>query len=135
MAFYRSVVFVLVSSLTAPAFAQDAQPINPVDTNRLRALARAGGDNSAVSSSISVTMPVGATGDVTAAREAGLKAFYEIAARSCDLVIETIAETCELTRVNSTVNSRDRPGQVPEVTVSGQINMSVKFKGQVSKTP
>lgn len=135
MALYRSILLLIVGGLQCgSALAQDAQPINPVDTNRIRALGREA-DGSTVSSSIAITMPVGASADVMAVREAGLKAFYDIAARSCDLVIQTIADACELTRVNSNVGSRDRPGQVQEISISGQITMSVKFKSLVGKTP
>ena len=53
------------------------------------------------------------------------------------MVVETVANTCEIVGMSTNLNARDRNvggygGS--QLTVSGQITMKVKFKANLSKT-
>ncbi|MER8555468.1 hypothetical protein NKH69_00675 [Mesorhizobium sp. M0976] len=66
-------------------------------------------------------------------QEAALRSFYKLVAGSCAMVIETIADTCEITNVTTNVNSKDSGVNGPQIGVTGQIAMKVKFKASVGK--
>ena len=110
-----------------PALAQD-QFVRPL---------RPGEDGSArIQSSISMTLPVKDDEDAGAQQQVALRSFYKAAAGSCAMVIETVADTCEITGMTTNVNGRDRSGGYggSQITVTGQISMKVKFKASLSKT-
>jgi len=88
-----------------------------------------------------MTLPVKDDEDAGAQQQVALRSFYrsfyKAAAGSCAMVIETVADTCEITGMTTNVNGRDRNlggygGS--QVTVTGQITMKVKFKASLSKT-
>jgi hypothetical protein len=127
--YFRSLISIAFLAGTAlPALAQD-QFVRPL---------RPGEDGSArIQSSISMTLPVKDDEDAGAQQQIALRSFYKAAAGSCAMVIETVADTCEITGMTTNVNGRDRNlggygGS--QVTVTGQITMKVKFKASLSKT-
>jgi hypothetical protein len=84
-----------------------------------------------------MTFPVKDDDDAAAQQQVALRSFYKVAAGSCALVIETVADTCEIAGMSTNLNARDRNiggfgGS--QLTVSGQITMKVKFKASLSKT-
>ena len=111
-----------------PALAQE-QYVRPL---------RPGEDGSArIQSSISMTLPVKDDEDAGAQQQVALRAFYKTAAGSCAMVLETVADTCEITGMNTNVNARDRNAGGyggSQITVTGQITMKVKFKANLGKT-
>ncbi|MER8465231.1 hypothetical protein [Mesorhizobium sp. M1396] len=89
-----------------------------------------------VQSGITMSIPVKDGEDIAAQQEAGLRSFYKLAAGSCAMVIETIADSCEVTNVTTNVNARDRSmgaAAGSQITVTGQIAMKVKFKASLGK--
>lgn len=99
---------------------------------------RPGDDGSArIQSSFSMTLPVKDDEDAGAQQQVALRSFYKVAAGSCAIVVETVADTCEITGMTTNVNARDRNvggygGS--QITVTGQITMKVKFKANLGKT-
>lgn len=125
-----TIIVALLCGTVAPAFSQVLD-----DTGRPR---RPGDDGLArVQSSITIGIPVKDDEDIAAQQQAGLRSFYKVAASSCAMVIETIADTCEVTSVTTNVNARDRNmGGIggSQITVTGQIAMKVKFKASIGKS-
>ncbi|UDL89844.1 hypothetical protein LGH82_00030 [Mesorhizobium sp. PAMC28654] len=96
-----TIIIALLCGTVAPAFSQVLD-----DTGRPR---RPGDDGLArVQSSITIGIPVKDDEDIAVQQQAGLRSFYKVAASSCAMVIETIADTCEVTSVTTNVNARDR---------------------------
>ncbi|MBZ9797976.1 hypothetical protein [Mesorhizobium sp. ES1-4] len=123
------IVIALLFGTAAPAFSQY------VDENgRFR---RAGDDGLAkVQSSLTMTLPVKDEEDVATQQQAALRSFYKVAAGSCAMVLDTVADTCEVTSVTTNVNARDRGmggAAGSQMTVTGQIAMKVKFKASIGK--
>ncbi|MET3593626.1 hypothetical protein ABID26_003028 [Mesorhizobium shonense] len=84
-----------------------------------------------------MTLPVKDDDDAGAQQQVALRFFYKVAAGSCAIVVETVADTCEITGMTTNVNARDRNvggygGS--QITVTGQITMKVKFKANLGKT-
>ena len=103
----------------------DGRPLRPGEDGLAR-----------VQSSITIGIPVKDDEDIAVQQQAGLRSFYKVAASSCAMVIETIADTCEVTSVTTNVNARDRNmGGIggSQITVTGQIAMKVKFKASIGK--
>ncbi|MBZ9698275.1 hypothetical protein [Mesorhizobium sp. CO1-1-9] len=123
------IVIALLFGTAAPAFSQY------VDENgRFR---HAGDDGLAkVQSSLTMTLPVKDEEDVATQQQAALRSFYKVAAASCAMVLDTVADTCEVTSVTTNVNARDRSmggAAGSQMTVTGQIAMKVKFKASIGK--
>lgn len=118
----------ILVSAASPALSQD-QYVRPL---------RPGEDGSArIQSSISMTFPVKDDDDAAAQQQVALRSFYKVAAGSCAMVLETVADTCEIAGMSTNLNARDRnTGGYggSQLTVSGQITMKVKFKASLGKT-
>ena len=117
----------ILAAAASPASSQD-QYVRPL---------RPGEDGSArIQSSISMTFPVKDDEDAAAQQQVALRSFYKVAAGSCAMVLETVADTCEIAGMTTNVNARDRNVGgygASQVTVTGQITMKVKFKASLSK--
>jgi len=116
----------ILVAVASPALSQD-QYVRPL---------RPGEDGSArIQSSISMTLPVKDDDDAAAQQQVALRSFYKVAAGSCAMVVETVADTCEITGMTTNVNARDRSGGYggSQMTLSGQITMKVKFKASLNK--
>jgi len=124
-----TIIVALLCSTVAPAFSQALD-----ETGRPR---RAGDDGFAkMQSSLTMSIPVKDDEDIAVQQEAGLRSFYKVAAGSCAMVIETLADSCEVTSVTTNVNARDRSmggSAGSQITVTGQIAMKVKFKASLGK--
>ena len=118
----------ILVAAASPALSQE-QYVRPL---------RPGEDGSArIQSSISMTFPVKDDDDAATQQQAALRSFYKVAAGSCAMVIETVADTCEIVGMSTNLNAWDRNigGYAgSQLTVSGQITMKVKFKASLSKT-
>ncbi|OBQ81491.1 hypothetical protein [Mesorhizobium sp. WSM3873] len=127
--YLKGLIFVtFLAGMALPVLAQDqyVRPLRPSEDGSAR-----------IQSSISMTLPVKDDEDAAAQQQAALRSFYKVAAVSCAMVAETVADTCEITGMTTNVNARDRNvGGYggPQVTVTGQITMKVKFKASLSKT-
>lgn len=121
-----TIIVALVFGTIAPAFSQvlDGRPLHPGEDGFAR-----------VQSSITIGIPVKDDEDIAAQQQAGLRSFYKVAANSCAMVIETIADTCEVTSVTTNVNANRNMGGIggSQITVTGQIAMKVKFKASIGK--
>ena len=123
-----TIIIALLCGTVAPAFSQVLD-----ETGRPR---RPGDDGLArVQSSIAIGIPVKDDEDVAVQQQAGLRSFYKVAASSCAMVIETIADTCEVTSVTTNVNANRNMGGIggSQIMVTGQIAMKVKFKASIGK--
>ncbi len=122
-----AIVAALLVGAVTPIFAQD-QFVRPPR----------GDDGAArIQSSFSMTLPVKDDEDAGAQQQAALRSFYKVAAGSCAMVIETVADTCEIVGMTTNVNGRTRNIDGyggSQITVTGQITMKVKFKASLSKT-
>ncbi len=80
-----------------------------------------------VQSGISLSFPV-TDSDSEAQQEKALKSFYKIAVSGCATLLDTIADTCEISAMssNTAVNNFDSRGS--RLSVNGQVTMSVKLK-------
>ncbi|UVK36349.1 hypothetical protein LHFGNBLO_003260 [Mesorhizobium sp. AR10] len=125
--YFKKLIFaVLLCGMAAPAFSQD------FDVSGRR---RPGEDGTVrIQSSLSISVPVKEGDDMAIQQETALRSFYKLVAGSCAMVIETIADSCEITNVTTNVNSKDRGVNGPQIGVTGQITMKVKFKASLSKT-
>ncbi|WP_176479109.1 hypothetical protein [Mesorhizobium sp. WSM3860] len=122
------IVVAFLAGMALPALGQDqyVRPLRPGEDGSTR-----------IQSSISMTLPVKDDEDAAAQQQAALRSFYKVAAVSCAMVVETVADTCEITGMTTNVNARDRNAGGyggSQVTVTGQITMKVKFKASLSKT-
>ncbi|RUW47674.1 hypothetical protein EOA32_28120 [Mesorhizobium sp. M1A.F.Ca.ET.072.01.1.1] len=127
--YLKGLIFVtFLAGMALPVLAQDqyVRPLRPGEDGYAR-----------IQSSISMTLPVKDDEDAAAQQQAALRSFYKVAAVSCAMVVETVADTCEITGMTTNVNARDRNvggygGS--QVTVTGQITMKVKFKASLNRT-
>lgn len=118
----------ILVAVASPASSQEqyVRPLRPGDDGSAR-----------IQSSFSMTLPVKDDEDAGAQQQVALRSFYKVAAGSCAIVVETVADTCEITGMTTNVNARDRNvggygGS--QITVTGQITMKVKFKANLGKT-
>ena len=118
----------IVVAAASPALSQDqyVRPLRPGDDGSAR-----------IQSSISMTFPVKDDDDAAAQQQVALRSFYKAAAGSCAMVLETVADACEIAGMTTNLNARDRNlggYGASQITVSGQITMKVKFKANLGKT-
>ncbi|KQV14090.1 hypothetical protein ASC97_12900 [Rhizobium sp. Root1203] len=80
-----------------------------------------------VSMSVSVD-PAQEPGDQIKAAQ---KAFYLLAGGQCDLILQTLAETCQITNLTNTADLNR--GARNDIIVRGTVTMAVKLKGDSQK--
>ena len=80
-----------------------------------------------VQSGISLSFPV-ADGDSEEQQEKVLKSFYKVAASGCAILLDSIADACEISAMSSStaVNNLDSRGS--RLSINGQVTMAVKLK-------
>ena len=126
---YRKLKVIAILAAAAgpslPAFSQDYLP-----EQRLRP-----GQESSIQSSITIMVPLDETKGAEAQQEEALKSFYAIASRSCDVVLDTVAKACEISRITTNTRTDDTGMRVSRLTLTGQIVMKVSFKPSGNKTP
>jgi hypothetical protein len=126
---YRKLKVIAILAAAAgsslPAFSQDYLP-----EQRLRP-----GQESSIQSSITIMVPLDETKGTEAQQEEALKSFYAIASRSCDVVLDTVAKACEISRITTNTRTDDTGMRVSRLTLTGQIVMKVSFKPSANKAP
>jgi hypothetical protein len=126
---YRKLKVIAILAVAAgssmPAFSQDYLP-----EQRLRP-----GQESSIQSSITIMVPLDETKGTEAQQEEALKSFYAIASRSCDVVLDTVAKACEISRITTNTRTDDTGMRVSRLTLTGQIMMKVSFKPSANKAP
>ncbi|NTG48950.1 hypothetical protein G6M04_16340 [Agrobacterium rhizogenes] len=80
-----------------------------------------------VQSGISLSVPV-ADGDNEARQQDALKSFYRIATSNCAVLLDTIADDCQINNLSSNTDVTNIDGRGPKLTVRGQVGMTVKLK-------
>ncbi|MQB43513.1 hypothetical protein [Rhizobium sp. ICMP 5592] len=80
-----------------------------------------------VQSGISLSVPV-ADGDNEARQRDALKSFYRIATSNCAVLLDTIADDCQINSLSSNTDVTNIDGRGPKLTVRGQVGMTVKLK-------
>jgi hypothetical protein len=104
--------------MSIPASAQDG--IHP---NRFRP-----GAENTLQSSLSMSISVDDDKDLESQQEEALRSLYKLAGRSCALVLETIADKCEIKNMTTNVRSDDTGQRARRLTVTAQVMMHVDFK-------
>lgn len=126
---FKSLISVaILVTATSPVLSQEqyVRPLRPGEDGSTR-----------IQSSFSMTLPVKDDQDAAAQQEAALRSFYKVAAGSCAMVVETVADACEIVGMTTNANGRNRNIDGyggSQITVTGQITMKVKFKPSLSKT-
>ncbi|MFT4180871.1 MAG: hypothetical protein QM636_03010 [Rhizobium sp.] len=80
-----------------------------------------------VQSGISISFPL-PDGDNQKQQEDALKTFYRIAASNCTVLLDTVAEACEITSMSSNTNANNLDSRGTRLTIGGQVIMSVKLR-------
>lgn len=80
-----------------------------------------------VQSGISISFPL-PDGDNQKQQEDALKTFYRIAGSNCAVLLDTVAEACEISGMSSNTNANNLDSRGTRLTVSGQVTMSVKLR-------
>ena len=117
-------VLALACCTAFPAFSQDL----------LAERAALRGQMSTVQSSFTSTVPLDETSDIASQQVESLRAFYKMAATSCVDVLATVADSCEIYRLTTSVNVMETATKGRRLTVNGNITMKVKFKDAADKT-
>jgi len=73
--------------------------------------------------------------DPQAKQQAAIKSLYQMAGGACALVLETIADSCEIASVTSDTRVSDREARGPQLTMTSRVVMKVKFKPAAKATP
>ncbi len=84
-----------------------------------------------VQTTVSLSVPVDAGQELADQIKVAQKGFYLMAGGQCDLVLETLAETCQITNLT---NSADlNRGSRNDIIVRGTVTMAVKLKDSPQK--
>ncbi|MEZ2220940.1 hypothetical protein [Rhizobium sp. RCC_161_2] len=60
------------------------------------------------------------------------KSFYRIATSNCAVLLDTIADDCQINSLSSNTDVTNIDGRGPKLTVRGQVGMAVKLKPAAS---
>ena len=105
------------------------------------------GQESSVQSSFTITLPLAEGADPADQTREATEQFYEMAGRSCEVVLATVATRCEIQSINTNFRAESFGGRkmvdgvvMPSgppsrVTLTGQIFMKVTFKQAASPAP
>lgn len=86
-----------------------------------------------IQSTVSMSIPVEGAGDANAQIASGQKAFYELAAGQCGLILGVLADECQIATINSNADL-SRNGRA-EVIVRGTVSMAVTLKTNAGIKP
>ncbi|KRB51891.1 hypothetical protein ASE04_10230 [Rhizobium sp. Root708] len=84
-----------------------------------------------VQTTVSLSVPVDAGKDNSEQITAAQKGFYLMAGGQCDLLLQTLAESCQITNLTSTADLNRYPrgdGSRNDIIVRGTVTMAVKLK-------
>ena len=84
-----------------------------------------------IQSSISMTVPADMSINPAAQIEVAQKAFYAMAQRQCRLVLETLAESCQITNLTNNADLNRSGGSF--ISVCGTVTMAVKLRNDPQK--
>ena len=84
-----------------------------------------------IQSSISMTIPADMSVNPAAQIEVAQKAFYAMAQRQCRLVLETLAESCQITNLTNNADLNRSGGSF--ISVRGTVTMAVKLRNDPEK--
>lgn len=83
----------------------------------------------------SVTLPIGENDDPALKQEEALRSFYSLVGGTCRTVLDTIAETCEITSITFNFRSGAKAfraeNQRDSVQINGEVHMVVGLKPEV----
>lgn len=125
---FRRATLLIILPLLAGIPAVNAQETLPLPRSTLRHGA------STVQSGLTLSLPLDKDRDRGEQQQEILRSFYSFAEKSCALVIATIAETCQVSNVTTTTRIEDRSERVPQLTLTGQVMMSVSFKPAIGSS-
>ncbi len=125
--FISAVLGLLLAGLALPALAQNLQNL-PLRTPR-----QLPDGYISVQSGISFSYSL-PDGDNEEQQEKALKSFYKVAASSCATLLDTIADSCEISAMSSNTSISNFDGRGPKLSVSGQVTMAVKLKPSTTST-
>ncbi|QND50150.1 hypothetical protein HB780_32330 [Rhizobium lusitanum] len=80
-----------------------------------------------VQSGISFSIPITDDNDERQ-RQDTMKSFYRIAASNCAMLLDTIADECQISNLSSNTDVTNIDARGPKLAVRGQITMTVKLK-------
>ncbi|MBB5572114.1 MULTISPECIES: hypothetical protein [Rhizobium] len=80
-----------------------------------------------VQSGISLSIPI-ADGNDEKQQQDAIKSFYRIAASNCAVLLDTIADDCQITGLSSNTDATNIDGRGQKLMVRGQITMAIKLK-------
>ncbi|WFU10105.1 hypothetical protein QA646_04350 [Rhizobium sp. CB3090] len=80
-----------------------------------------------VQSGISFSIPITDGNDEKQQQDA-IKSFYRIAASNCAVLLDTIADDCQISGLSSNTDVTNIDGRGPKLMVRGQVTMAVKLK-------
>ncbi|NLS05385.1 hypothetical protein HGP14_18725 [Rhizobium sp. P32RR-XVIII] len=84
-----------------------------------------------VQTTVSLSVPVDAAQELADQIKAAQKGFYVMAGGQCDLILETLAESCQITNLTSSADLNR--GSRNDIIVRGTVTMAVKLKDSPQK--
>ncbi|MBB4570467.1 hypothetical protein [Rhizobium leucaenae] len=80
-----------------------------------------------VQSGISLSIPITDGSDEKQQQDA-IKSFYRIAASNCAVLLDTLADDCQINGLSSNTDVTNMDGRGQKLIVRGQVTMAVKLK-------
>ncbi|MDP9809782.1 hypothetical protein J2W42_002641 [Rhizobium tibeticum] len=84
-----------------------------------------------VQTTVSLSVPVEAGQETGEQIKAAQKGFYLMAGGQCDLILQTLAESCQITNLTSSADLNR--GSRNDIVVRGTVTMAVKLKDSQQK--
>lgn len=84
-----------------------------------------------VQTTVSLSVPVEAGQEAGEQIKAAQKGFYLMAGGQCDLILQTLAESCQITNLTSSADLNR--GSRNDIVVRGTVTMAVKLKDSQQK--
>jgi len=84
-----------------------------------------------VQTTVSLSVPVEAGQETGEQIKSAQKAFYLMAGGQCDLILQTLAESCQITNLTSSADLNR--GSRNDIIVRGTVSMAVKLKDSAQK--
>ena len=84
-----------------------------------------------VQTTVSLSVPVEAGQETGEQIKAAQKGFYLMAGGQCDLILQTLAESCQITNLTSSADLNR--GSRNDIIVRGTVSMAVKLKDSAQK--
>ncbi|ATU91403.1 hypothetical protein [Phyllobacterium zundukense] len=84
-----------------------------------------------VQSSFSIVVPLDDPANYEKQQAMAVKSFYQLVASNCPMLLETIADACQITGMNSNSNMNTRDQRGTQLMVQGQVTMAVKLKSSI----